>query len=154
MIRRKPAVLQKSRLAALLRPVLGLLRTEFPRAHLAGEGPPVWTRRQSGIDLCRREPERCKIGADAGRPLASTGMEGDVALREAIVVKDPLRDERRQRGRDSIGLEPPLCEPAPELPAYEIAAREQCNRLGPCSLGIGALLRVDALASSSQAVFA
>ena len=104
-------------MAALLGPAFGLLRAEFPRAHLAGEGPPVRTRRQSSIDLCRREPRRCEIGGNAYRPRTSTGMEGDVALREVVIVENALRDERRQRGRDRVRLEPPLREPAAELPA-------------------------------------
>jgi len=141
-------------LAALLRPALRLSRPEFSRTHLAGEGTPVRTGAEGRVDLTRREPERGKLRADAHGPLTATRVVGDVGLREARIVEHSLVSQCRKGCGDGSRLKAALLEPATELPACEIAPREQCDRLGPRSLGVGAPLRLEALAPADQAVFA
>src|SRR5215469_2154917 len=124
MIRRKATVLQKTCLPCALCPT-GWRQPEPRSTHLEGQRGPVWPRGESGLDQVGRDSSPPQLRCDAQRALATARVVGNVVLRAAAVVEDMLAGELRHDARRRNLVETLLDEPVAQLPAAEVAAREQ-----------------------------
>ena len=126
MIRRKATVLQKA-LPRLLGPAGGRLRTEPGAAYLRASARQSGPCASAASIRASGNTVPAQLRCDADRSLAAPGVVGDIVLRISRLIQRPARASSAMTARRR-GPEPPRREPRAQLPAGEIAPRQQCHR--------------------------